>query len=108
MNSGAAFRSLAKRIARGVLGALLPQPPRHPRVLMYHSVDDSGSVLSVTRDQLRRHLQILRELGFRGLSLDEFCRRAVAGTLVGTQPEVLLTFDDGYQNFFGLCCTTAV
>ncbi|MCA9010339.1 MAG: polysaccharide deacetylase family protein, partial [Planctomycetaceae bacterium] len=99
MKSGVAFRSLAKRVARGVLGTLFQRHPRHPRVLMYHSVDDSGSVLSVTRDQLRWHLQILCELGFRGLSIAEFCSRAVAAKLAGTEPEVLLTFDDGYQNF---------
>lgn len=66
---------------------------------MYHSVDDSGSVLSVSRDQLRWHLQTLQELGFRGLTLSEFRDRAITDQLECAAPEVLLTFDDGYQNF---------
>ena len=66
---------------------------------MYHSVDESGSVLSVSRDQLRWHLQMLVEMGFRGLSLSEFRDRAITGQLGCTSPEVVLTFDDGYQNF---------
>ena len=68
-------------------------------VLTYHSLDASGSVVSVTPEAFAAQMSTLAEAGFRGVSL----REAVAHRETrGVWPErsVALTFDDGYANFY--------
>jgi peptidoglycan/xylan/chitin deacetylase (PgdA/CDA1 family) len=67
-------------------------------VLTYHSVDRTGSLLSVTPAELRCHLEVLRAGGWRGLTLGKFMDR-VHGQF-GSGREVFVTFDDGYENFY--------
>nr|ADC35833.1 polysaccharide deacetylase [uncultured bacterium 89] len=59
-------------------------------ILTYHSVDGSGSIISVTPDLFRRQMQTLVERRVPVIPLD----RILAGNT-----GVALTFDDGYQNF---------
>ncbi len=59
-------------------------------ILTYHSIDDSGSVISVSPAQFRRHMQILAEERIRVVPLRDV--RETPGA-------VALTFDDGYRNF---------
>jgi peptidoglycan/xylan/chitin deacetylase (PgdA/CDA1 family) len=59
-------------------------------ILTYHSIDDSGSVISVSPAQFRRHMQILAEKRIRVVPLSDVQR---------TPGAVALTFDDGYRNF---------
>jgi peptidoglycan/xylan/chitin deacetylase (PgdA/CDA1 family) len=75
-------------------------PMRIPPVLMYHSISPSDQPdphrLRVHPQRLRRHLDLLRRLGLRGVSLAELVgahQRGEARGLVG------LTFDDGYTDF---------
>src|SRR5688572_19476687 len=96
------YRSLLRRPARRVLRALsscaaLGRSVSSVRVLMYHSVDDSGSVLSVSPEALRRQLAWLRKNGWRGLSAAEFAARQYEAPRAAR--EIFLTFDDGYENF---------
>jgi peptidoglycan/xylan/chitin deacetylase (PgdA/CDA1 family) len=65
-------------------------------VLTYHSIDDSGSPVSVTAREFRRQMQSLAGAGWRTLTLPEFLR----GHAEGHWPArtFLLTFDDGYRN----------
>lgn len=66
-------------------------------ILAYHSLDDSGSVISVTPATFARQMTILAEVGFRGLAL----REAVAlRKQHGVWPAraAAITFDDGYKN----------
>jgi peptidoglycan/xylan/chitin deacetylase (PgdA/CDA1 family) len=87
------------RELRTVLGPFAARRPASgPRVVVYHSVDASGSVLSVSRDELRRQLATLKALGWRGLTLPEYLARAAGAP--GEAREVLITFDDGYENFY--------
>lgn len=68
-------------------------------ILMYHSVDDSGSVISVSAEQFERHIDELARAGFRSLSLSDAAR-----TLREAKPlperAVVITFDDGYRNVY--------
>jgi peptidoglycan/xylan/chitin deacetylase (PgdA/CDA1 family) len=65
-------------------------------VLTYHSLDSSGSPVSVRPDEFRRHVDSLVESGWRTLTLSA----AIQGLSAGTWPRrsFLLTFDDGYAN----------
>ncbi len=66
-------------------------------ILTYHSIDDSGSVLSTHPDTFEAQMACLAELDYRGTSLaqavGEFKRS-------GSWPDkaVAITFDDGYEN----------
>jgi peptidoglycan/xylan/chitin deacetylase (PgdA/CDA1 family) len=61
-------------------------------ILTYHSIDGSGSVISVDSDTFRRHVEWLctANVPVRPLSdlVDPECREGIA-----------LTFDDGFENF---------
>ncbi|HYM13347.1 MAG TPA: polysaccharide deacetylase family protein [Bryobacterales bacterium] len=60
-------------------------------ILTYHSLDDSGSVISVRPELFARQMEALAAAGLRVVPLAEL-RSAPA-------PAVALTFDDGFQNF---------
>ncbi len=66
-------------------------------ILTYHSLDDSGSVISVAPDAFEQHLAILADRGWTGIRLDTLLD-AWAGR--GALPErpVVITFDDGFRN----------
>jgi peptidoglycan/xylan/chitin deacetylase (PgdA/CDA1 family) len=66
---------------------------------MYHSIDASGSVVSVSPQEFAYQMALLADLGFRAISL----REAVSCFAEGDgwpEKAVVLTFDDGYANFF--------
>ncbi len=68
-------------------------------ILTYHSLDASGSVISVAPNVFGEHMACIDELGFRGISLSEAVgHRAAHG--VWPDHTVVLTFDDGYLNFY--------
>jgi len=76
---------------------LLPDPNGIP-VLVYHKVwpgvtDD----LTLTPTQLLEQWQYLQELGYKPLSLPDFCA-IIAGKEPCPPKSLLLTFDDGYKN----------
>ena len=66
-------------------------------ILTYHSVDDSGSVLSTHPETFERQMACLAELGIRGAPLSEVVSHAAEH---GRWPErtLAITFDDGYEN----------
>lgn len=68
-------------------------------ILMYHSLDSSGSVVSLPSSCFAEQMKCLADIGFRGLSLNEAVSYRVAN---GQWPDrsVVLTFDDGYANFY--------
>ena len=91
---------LRRRIGRGVKSILVRTAGTGTallRVLAYHSVDETGSLISVTPAALRRHLEVLRAGGWRGLTAAEFVARLQGAPPAGR--EVFVTFDDGYANF---------
>jgi peptidoglycan/xylan/chitin deacetylase (PgdA/CDA1 family) len=68
-------------------------------ILTYHSLDASGSILSVAPHQFAEQMGYLADLGVRGISLREAVTYRDAK---GAWPNqcVVLTFDDGYENFY--------
>jgi peptidoglycan/xylan/chitin deacetylase (PgdA/CDA1 family) len=68
-------------------------------ILTYHSLDTSGSVVSVAPDAFADQISCLADLGFRGIALREaVAHRAATGSWPAQA--VVVTFDDGYANFY--------
>jgi peptidoglycan/xylan/chitin deacetylase (PgdA/CDA1 family) len=68
-------------------------------ILTFHSIDSSGSVISVSPARFERILRGLKQKGFRTLCFDEVIDW-LQGQQVLTAPSVVLTFDDGYENLY--------
>ena len=67
--------------------------PMPRAILTYHSIDDSGSIVSTTAETLRRHLA----------SLVSQCIEVVVPNKIAEETAssaVALTFDDGFANFY--------
>jgi peptidoglycan/xylan/chitin deacetylase (PgdA/CDA1 family) len=62
---------------------------RRSAILTYHSLDDSGSVISTKPEIFRRQIESLAEAGIPVVPLDQVTSRPGS---------VALTFDDGYRN----------
>lgn len=62
-------------------------------IATYHSIDTSGSPISVSPDAFRRHLGHFLEAGVRIVTLEDL--RSMAGS---DADAVALTFDDGYAS----------
>jgi peptidoglycan/xylan/chitin deacetylase (PgdA/CDA1 family) len=67
-------------------------------ILTYHSLDDSGSVISVSPRVFAEHMRILHELNVKVISLSEVYN--LQGTTTPGEHCVILTFDDGFQNVY--------
>lgn len=68
-------------------------------ILTYHSIDSSGSVLSVSPTDFAKHMQSLERNGFTGIRLDRLLDAFEGGGALPPKP-VVITFDDAYVNFF--------
>ena len=66
-------------------------------LLTYHSIDDSGSPISIAPRRFRAHMAALHAAGWRSLGPREFLQ----GHTDGAWPvrSFVLTFDDGFENF---------
>lgn len=62
-------------------------------ILTYHSIDPSGSAISIPAAAFRRHVAWLASAPLRVVRLAELVERAPSGDAVA------LTFDDGFANF---------
>ena len=62
---------------------------RRSAILTYHSLDDSGSVISMPPERFRRQMEFLAASSVAVVPLDEALRRPNC---------VAITFDDGYRN----------
>ncbi|MFO1135791.1 MAG: polysaccharide deacetylase family protein [Rhodoblastus sp.] len=77
-------------------------PARLTPILMYHSIDadppERFAPFAVSPARFDGHLRLIREEGFRFLSVSEF----VGARDLGQIPEraVVLTFDDGFADFY--------
>lgn len=66
-------------------------------ILTYYSIDNSGSAISISPVLFSQHLRYLKEKHFTVITLSEGLK-----LLTGHEPlykKVVLTFDDGYENF---------
>jgi peptidoglycan/xylan/chitin deacetylase (PgdA/CDA1 family) len=66
-------------------------------ILMYHSLDDSGSVISVSPAAFTQHMRLLAARGFHCIRLDELIDAWNGRARLPPRP-VVLTFDDGFAN----------
>lgn len=75
---------------------MIPPGTTEPRVrgiLTYHSIDESGSPISVSPEAFREHIRFLASGRVRVVGLDALL------TASGDEDLVALTFDDGCANF---------
>jgi peptidoglycan/xylan/chitin deacetylase (PgdA/CDA1 family) len=87
-----------KRLVSSLLVALgRLAPGRGIPVLLYHSVDSSGSVISVTPSVFRSQMAFLRAAGYRTATLAELVASLSAPPRKDDRA-VVLTFDDGFLN----------
>jgi peptidoglycan/xylan/chitin deacetylase (PgdA/CDA1 family) len=59
-------------------------------ILTYHSIDDSGSLISVSPSLFEQQMESLAQSGVPVVALDQ---------VLSVRGSVALTFDDGYRNF---------
>jgi peptidoglycan/xylan/chitin deacetylase (PgdA/CDA1 family) len=67
-------------------------------ILCYHSIDDSGSVLSTPPDLFAEQMRILSEMGVNVVPLANV--RDVLEKSDISEPQVVITFDDGFMNLY--------
>ncbi|MDQ3187372.1 MAG: polysaccharide deacetylase family protein [Pseudomonadota bacterium] len=67
-------------------------------ILTYHSIDSSGSVLSVRPADFRAHLASLAANGFSAIRFDQLVDAFEGRAALPPKP-VVLTFDDAFANF---------
>lgn len=66
-------------------------------ILTYHSLDDSGAVISLAPAIFQRQMRSLFERGITVSSPEDL---AAGHGLEGLNPALSLTFDDGFSNFY--------
>jgi peptidoglycan/xylan/chitin deacetylase (PgdA/CDA1 family) len=83
-----------------------PYRASHIPILMYHSVSEQESggrhpyFETTTAPQVfAEHMKFLREAGYRTVTLNEAVSQIESGEQV-CEPRVVLTFDDGFQDFY--------
>lgn len=84
------FSTLLSLWGRTFLGCRIP-------VLLYHSVDRSGSVISISPERFRDQMRYLKEAGYETISLNNYLDY-VSGRQQPGGKKVVITFDDGFQN----------
>jgi peptidoglycan/xylan/chitin deacetylase (PgdA/CDA1 family) len=67
-------------------------------ILAYHSLDDSGSVLSTSPRIFAEHMRILSELDADVVRITDIGRRKDRHN--AAKPAVAITFDDGFRNVY--------
>ncbi len=68
-------------------------------IITYHSIDNSGSVVSTSPDVFQRQMKYLSDAGYTSLRLRELAASMKEGQNLPDKP-VVLTFDDGFKNFY--------
>lgn len=68
-------------------------------VLTFHSVDNSGSVISVSPRIFRKLINRISEKGYKTLSLAEVVQRIISGKQLPSK-HLAITFDDGFENIY--------
>jgi peptidoglycan/xylan/chitin deacetylase (PgdA/CDA1 family) len=68
-------------------------------IITYHSIDNSGSIVSTSPDTFRRQIAALSAEGYRSRTLAELAEDVQAGNWPDPKT-VILTFDDGFENFY--------
>lgn len=103
-SAGFSVRSLIKPVLKpalirtfNLLRFLLPVRSPIP-ILAYHSLDKSGSVISLSPEIFRCQMEFLHSRGYRVYTVSEYIKLIKEGGAIA-RPAVVLTFDDGFANF---------
>jgi peptidoglycan/xylan/chitin deacetylase (PgdA/CDA1 family) len=67
-------------------------------ILTYHSLDDSGSVISMSPQAFAEQMQILHDMDMKVVPLSNI--REVLGGRNDSGPLIAITFDDGFRNIY--------
>jgi len=70
-------------------------------ILIYHSIDASGSVISVSPAKFKEHMGALKSQGFQTISLSQVVECIRAGRKF-PEKSVAITFDDGFKNNYSV------
>lgn len=65
--------------------------------LMYHCVDDNINDVTISKDNFRKHLEVIKENGYTPISVEDLIDFVDEGKLLPEKP-VCITFDDGYTD----------
>ena len=68
-------------------------------ILTYHSIDESGSVISTGAGVFAGQMQFLKRSGFNVVTLRDLAAALADGKAIPAKT-VVLTFDDGFRNFY--------
>lgn len=71
--------------------------PKEIPVLLYHSVDTSDSVISISPDFFYEQMEYLKKSGYRTISLHEYVD-SLYGDHTSMDNAVVITFDDGLKS----------
>lgn len=93
---------MPKTLARSALHRLLSLAPAREAgacvpILMYHSVDRSGSTISVTPENFRRQMRYFASKGWHSISLGQLASHLSDNTPLPPRAFVI-TFDDGFES----------
>jgi peptidoglycan/xylan/chitin deacetylase (PgdA/CDA1 family) len=67
-------------------------------ILTYHSLDDTGSVLSTSPQLFAEHMRVLSQLDANIVNLKDLGRERSGD--YASKPMIAITFDDGFQNVY--------
>lgn len=92
-------RAAAKRVVTRSLGRLLAGGETRIRFacLCYHSVCSADSYLSLSPSTLTEHIRLLRNLGFRFVTVGEIASEIISRRRL-VEPTIALSFDDGFKD----------
>ena len=68
-------------------------------ILTYHSIDNSGSVISTSPERFKSQIQYLHDKNFKTISLNEIAT-CIHDKLTFPPNSLVITFDDGFKNFY--------
>ena len=71
-------------------------PKKAIPVLLYHSISDDGSRLSVNKKNFEKQLNFLSKNGYQSMGPDELYQCLNQGQV--PNKKIIITFDDGYQD----------
>ncbi len=89
-------KMLTKSVKWGVTNVFGHIPTKHPRILAYHTVDNSSSIISTSPSAFRRHLEFLCDNGYQTTTLSKL----TADNGATSNKNVIITFDDAYESVY--------